>query len=171
GAGMIGLALVQALSRAGCGRLVVVDVAKERLQVAKQFGATNVMDASNSDVPGAVMELTGGKGADVVFEAVGLNGTVQSALSCLRKGGAATLVGNVTPRIEFPLQVVVTRELTVRGTCASKGDYPACLDMLARGDLNASPLISATASLSEGAAWFDRLYRREPGLLKVVLVN
>ena len=79
------------------------------------------------------------------------------------------LVGNVAPRVEFPLQVAVTRELTIFGSCASRGEYPACLEMLARGELNAAPLISKIAVLAEGAVWFDRLYRREPGLLKVVL--
>jgi threonine dehydrogenase-like Zn-dependent dehydrogenase len=87
----------------------------------------------------------------------------------LRKGGATTLVGNVAPKIDFPLQIAVTRELTIHGSCASRGEYPACLDMLARGDLKAEPLISAAAPLAEGAEWFERLYRKEPGLLKVVL--
>jgi threonine dehydrogenase-like Zn-dependent dehydrogenase len=63
----------------------------------------------------------------------------------------------------------VTRELTIYGSCASQGEYPACLDMLARGALHAAPLISAVAPLAKGTTWFDRLYRREPGLLKVVL--
>jgi threonine dehydrogenase-like Zn-dependent dehydrogenase len=94
---------------------------------------------------------------------------VDLALGCLRKGGTAALVGNVSPKIEFPLQTAVTRELTLRGSCASRGEYPAVLDMLGRGVLQPGPLISATAPLAEGAAWFDRLYRKEPGLLKVVL--
>jgi threonine dehydrogenase-like Zn-dependent dehydrogenase len=94
---------------------------------------------------------------------------VDLALGCLRKGGRSTLIGNVTPKTEFPLQTAVTRELTLYGSCASQGEYPACLDMLMRGALRAAPLISATAPLAEGAAWFDRLYRKEPGLLKVVL--
>ena len=80
-----------------------------------------------------------------------------------------TLVGNVTPKVEFPLQAAVTRELTIYGSCASQGEYPACLAMLARDALKAAPLISAVAPLEQGAAWFDRLYRKEPGLLKVVL--
>ena len=83
--------------------------------------------------------------------------------------GTAVLVGNVAPKVEFPLQVAVTRELAVHGSCASRGEYPACLAMLARGALRAEPLLSATAPLAEGAMWFDRLYRKEPGLMKVVL--
>ena len=170
GAGMIGLALVQALSQTGCGRLIVVDVAGDRLPLATKCGATSIINSSTGDALAAILDLTRGLGADLAFEAVGVSATVDLALRCLRKGGAATLIGNVTPKIEFPLQTAVTRELTIHGSCASQGEYPACLDMLARGALRAAPLINATAPLTEGAAWFDRLYRRESGLLKVVLV-
>ena len=169
GAGMIGLALVQALSRAGCGRLIVVDIADDRLALAAKFGATNTINPSVEDAQRAILHLTQGLGVDLAFEAVGVPATVDLALRGVRKGGAVTLVGNVTPKTEFPLQTAVTRELTIYGSCASQGEYPACLAMLARGALQAAPVISAVAPLREGAAWFDRLYRKEPGLLKVVL--
>jgi len=169
GAGMIGLALVQGLSNTGCGKLIVLDVADDRLGLASKLGASHTINSGKQDGLKAVQDLTNGQGADVSFEAVGVSATVDLALRCLRKGGAATLVGNVAPKIEFPLQVAVTRELSIHGSCASRGEYPACLDMLARGALDARPLISATAPLAEGAGWFERLYRKEPGLLKVVL--
>jgi L-iditol 2-dehydrogenase len=170
GAGMIGLALVQALSQAGCGRLIAVDIADEKLALAAKCGATATINSATEDAHATILRLTRGLGADLSFEAVGVSATVDLTLRCLRKGGAATLVGNVTPKIEFPLQRAVTRELTIHGSCASQGEYPACLDMLARGALRAVPLISATARLADGAGWFDRLYRKEAGLLKVVLV-
>jgi threonine dehydrogenase-like Zn-dependent dehydrogenase len=71
--------------------------------------------------------------------------------------------------VDFPLQAAVTRELTMLGCCASRGEYPACLDMIARGKLDVDVLMSAAAPLADGAAWFSRLYRKEPGLMKVVL--
>jgi L-iditol 2-dehydrogenase len=169
GAGMIGLALVQALRHTGCSHLIVVDVADDRLNVARNCGATQVINSATQKAPEAISQLTNGRGADFSFEAVGLTATVDLAVRCLRKGGTATLVGNVAPKIEFPLQLAVTRELNIHGSCASRGEYPACLDMLARGALQAEPLISAQAALAEGAGWFDRLYKKEPGLLKVVL--
>jgi threonine dehydrogenase-like Zn-dependent dehydrogenase len=169
GAGMIGLALVQALRLSGCGRLVIVDVAEARLALARKMGATDAVNSADGKAAAAILDLTHGRGADVAFEAVGVTATVDLALGCLRKGGTAALVGNISPRIEFPLQVAVTRELSIHGSCASRGDYPAVLDLLGRGALQAGPLLSATAPLAEGAAWFDRLYRREPGLLKVIL--
>ena len=169
GAGMIGLALVQALRHTGCGRLIAIDVADDRLKLARECGATHTLNSLKDKPAETVGQLTQGRGADIAFEAVGLSATVDLALRCVRKGGAATLVGNVMPKIDFPLQVAVTRELSIYGSCASRGEYPACLDMLARGALQAEPLISAKAALADGASWFDRLYKKEAGLLKVVL--
>ena len=169
GAGMIGLALLQALSQTGGSRLIAVDVADDRLSLARKCGATHTVNSSSEKPAELLRQLTGGCGADFAFEAVGLSPTVDLAVRCLRKGGTAVLVGNVAPKVEFPLQVAVTRELSVHGSCASRGEYPACLEMLARGALDARALISAKAALAEGPAWFDRLYKKEPGLLKIVL--
>lgn len=168
GAGMIGLALVQVLRHAGCSELAVVDVAPDRLELARQLGATQVFNSAGTDVRARILEMTG-VGADVSFEAVGIQATVELAMRSVRKGGAVVLVGNVSPSVQFPLQVTVTREISIYGSCASRGDYPTCLDLLQRGGLNPAPLISAVAPLAEGAAWFDKLHRKERGLLKVIL--
>ena len=87
----------------------------------------------------------------------------------LKKGGFLTLIGNLSPNVEFPLQIAVTRQITVQGSCASCGEYPACLDMIANGTINVEALISNVAPLAEGAQWFDRLYKGEEGLMKVIL--
>jgi threonine dehydrogenase-like Zn-dependent dehydrogenase len=60
--------------------------------------------------------------------------------------------------------------MTLFGSCASNGEYPACLELMARRRVDVRPLISAVAPLAEGPSWFKRLYDREPGLLKVILV-
>ena len=109
------------------------------------------------------------RGADIALEAVGATAPIQTALASLRKGGALTLVGNVSPTVELPLQSVVTRQIRVSGSCASSGEYPACISLLARGAIQVAPLISAVAPLEEGPSWFQRLYRREPNLMKVIL--
>ncbi len=139
GVGMIGLALVQALSAAGCRQLIAVDIANERLALAARFGATNLINSGSENAAQEILRLTNGHGADLAFEAVGVTATVDLALRCVRKGGAVTLVGNIAPTIEFPLQVAVTRELTIYGSCASRGEYTDCLDMLARGTLQPRP--------------------------------
>jgi L-iditol 2-dehydrogenase len=169
GAGMIGLTLIQTLRVAGCGCIIAADIAQDKLALATKLGATQTVDCTDGKALEKILQLTHGCGADVAFEAVGVAATVDLAVRSVRKGGAVTLVGNVSPNVPLPLQVVVTRELTLNGSCASAGEYPACLDMMARGAVQTGPLLSAIAPLAEGATWFDRLYAQEPGLVKVVL--
>ncbi|MBN1844425.1 MAG: galactitol-1-phosphate 5-dehydrogenase [Sedimentisphaerales bacterium] len=170
GAGMIGLLVIQVLRASGCGRIVAVDIDRRRLELAGSLGADITLDGQTDDVARQVLERTNGRGADLAWEAVGNPAAIQTAIACLGKGGSLTLVGNITPEAVLPLQAVVTRELSLFGSCASRGEYPACLDLMARGAIRLDPLISATAPLAEGAAWFRRLAdNREGLLLKVIL--
>ena len=116
-----------------------------------------------------VAALTNGRGADIAMEVVGIAPTVNLAIKSVRKGGSVTLVGNLAPGVEMPLQAIVTRELSLYGSCSSRGEYQASLDMIARGAIQVEPLISQRVPLSEGADWFDRLYRNEPDLMKVIV--
>jgi L-iditol 2-dehydrogenase len=170
GAGLIGLLVVQCLRAAGCSPVLAVDPVQGRLDLAVRFGASRGLSPDAVDVASAVREATAGRGADAAFECVGLTPTIATAVSVLRKGGTLALVGNVSPTVDLPLQAAVTRELNLLGSCASAGEYPACLDLLAAGTVDVDPLVSAVAPLADGDAWFQRLYRAEPGLLKVVLV-
>ncbi len=169
GAGMIGLLVVQALKAAGCGKIIAVDLAEEKLSLAKELGAELGINPNSTDAVRTIREATGGHGADIAMEVVGATPTVQTAIEGTRKGGSVTLVGNLAPEVDFPLQSVVTRELTIYGTCGSNGEYPECIDLLSRGVIKVDPLISARATLDEGAEWFDRLYATEAGLMKVIL--
>ncbi|HEY3282100.1 MAG TPA: galactitol-1-phosphate 5-dehydrogenase [Armatimonadota bacterium] len=169
GAGMIGLLVVQALRLSGCGRILAVDLDPAKLALACRLGADAGLLAGSEDPAARVADHTHGRGADLVVECVGLSPSLRTALSCVRKGGHVTLVGNLAPNTEFPLQSVVTRELTLAGSCASAGEYPACLEMMASGRVNVDALISACAPMEEGPSWFHRLASGEPGLMKVIL--
>ncbi|MBS1813309.1 MAG: galactitol-1-phosphate 5-dehydrogenase [Acidobacteria bacterium] len=169
GAGMIGLLTLQAVRLAGAGNIIVVDVDDTRLALARELGATHTFNMQNEGAFDDLMRLTNGRGVDVALECVGTTATVKNAIDAVRKGGAVTLVGNITPTIEVGLQSVVTRQIRLQGSCASAGEYPACIALMSRGDIRVDKLLSAVAPLSDGPAWFDRLYHHEPGLLKVVL--
>ncbi len=169
GAGIIGLLIVQALRLQGCRQIIAIDIAPEKLEIARKLGATAAVNSSSPDALDSIRSLTGGKGADVAFEAVGIAPTIDLAIRSVRDAGSVTLIGNVTPQIPIPLQIVVGRELTVYGSCASCGEYAACLEAIAQTDVQIDPLITATAPLSDGPKWFDRLYSKEPGLLKIIL--
>jgi L-iditol 2-dehydrogenase len=168
GSGMIGLFIIQLLKQAGC-RVIAVDMLPEKLEMAKHAGADYVFNSTTDNVVTEIRNITGSRGADMAFEAVGITQTIQTAVESLRKGGTLVLVGNLSPIIELPLQKVVTKELIVKGSCAINGEYPAVLDLISSGKVNVNDMMSAVAPLSEGASWFDRLYNKEKGLLKVIL--
>lgn len=169
GSGMIGLLVVQAARLAGCSQVIAVDLDDDKLEIAKSLGADVVCNPKTGDVQQAVLEATGGRGADVSFEVVGATPTVHSAIEATKRGGAITIVGNLAPQVDFPLQSVVTRELRVQGSCASNGEYPQCIDYLSRGAIQVDPLITAKANLDDGPEWFSRLYGGEAGAMKVLL--
>ena len=169
GAGMIGLLTIQSARNAGCSRVITVDPDEGRLKLALAAGATDSINPKAVNAVEAIRELTGGTGADVALECVGATDPIATAIDGVRKGGAVTLVGNVSPKIELPLQSVVSRQIRLQGSCASNGEYPACIDLMARGAIRVDELISAVAPLEEGPSWFDRLYRHEPNLMKVIL--
>ncbi len=169
GAGMIGLLLIQVLRASGCSTIIALDVDERKLRRARELGADIGLDSKSADSIKQVLERTEGRGADMAFEAVGITAAVGRALEAVRMGGRVVLVGNLSPKIDLALQSVVTRQVSLLGSCASQGEYPACLDLIARGRVNVDSFISARAPLSEGAAWFDRLYRQEPDLMKVIL--
>ena len=169
GAGMIGLLTLQAAKAAGCARVFISDVDETRLNLARQIGADEVLHCSGTELLSEIRRLTNGRGVDVVLEAVGLNQTVASAIDCARKGGAVTLIGNVSPEVTLPLPKVVVNQLKLQGSCASSGEYPEAIELIAAGKIKVKPLITAVAGLEEGPRWFDRLHAREPNLMKVVL--
>lgn len=171
GAGMIGLLVIQALRWAGAETIIAVDLVPERLELALRLGADHALQSGSGDIPAEVAKLTGGRGADAAFEVVGIAPTLNLALSVLRRGGAAVLVGNLSAGTsDFPLQAVVTRELSLFGSCASAGEYPLCLDLLANGHIQTEPLVSVVAPLAEGADWFQRLSAPDGGrYFKVIL--
>ncbi len=169
GSGMIGALVMQVLKDKGCRDIIAVDVDDDKLAFARRMGAGRVLNAKGLDVPAATRELTGGKGADVSFEVVGHTDTVMTAIRSLRKGGTAVLIGNLSPKVELPLQEVVSREISVLGSCASNGEIPQCIDLLARGAVDVDPLISLKARLDDAPGLFERLYAGDKSLMKVII--
>jgi L-iditol 2-dehydrogenase len=141
--------------------------------MAKKLGATETIGAAaattSDEIAAQVRDRTGGHGVDVVLEAVGTASTVRTAIASARKGGTVTLVGNLAPEVPLPLQIVITRQLRLQGSCASAGEYPQAIELMAEKKIDVAPMLSAIAPLTEGASWFERLYAREANLMKVVL--
>jgi L-iditol 2-dehydrogenase len=169
GAGMIGLLTMQAARAAGAARVMIADIDTTRLNLARSLGVDEALNLSGAELTQEILRQTGGFGADVVLEAVGRNETIATAIDCVRKGGTVTLIGNITPKVELPLQKVVSRQIRLQGSAASAGEYPEAIDLVASGKIKVKPLITAVAPLEDGPQWFKRLYDHEPNLMKIVL--
>jgi L-iditol 2-dehydrogenase len=169
GAGMIGLLTLQAARAAGASQVLVADIDRTRLERAEKLGADATLLLSGAELVKEIQRRTGGRGVDLVLEAVGREETIASSIRSVRKGGTVTLIGNISPEVKIPLQVVVSRQIRLQGSCASSGEYPEAMELLANGKIKVKPLITAVAPLSDGPRWFARLHAGEPNLMKVVL--
>jgi len=170
GAGMIGTFIIKLLRISGASIVIAIDINDNQLAQAKKAGADYAFLSSSEDLHEKINSLTSGRGADIAYEAVGMTAAVNTAINGVRKGGTVVLVGNISQTVDFPLQKVVTGEIMVAGSCAIAGEYEAILNFLKMGKLSVDDQIFAVAPLSEGAVWFDRLYKKEAGPGKVILI-
>lgn len=170
GAGTIGIFLIKLLSISGAGTIIAIDNNRLKLENAERNGADHAFHPSDEILPEKLKKFTDSRGADLLFEAVGIGDAVNLAMELVRKGGTVVLVGNTSRIIDFPLQKVVTKEIKVQGSCAIRGEYDIILKLMENGKLKTDDQISAVAPLSEGALWFRKLYNKEENLNKVILV-
>jgi len=169
GAGMVGMFVVQLLKIKGCKQVIAVDLEEHRLQLARKLGADAIFKPDDPQLIKTLHSLTQNRGADLAIEVVGINQTIQLAIELVRKGATITLVGNLSPQVQLPLQKIVTRQLRLQGSCAINGEYSDVLKLIAQKKLDVTAILSAEAPLSEGPTWFNKLYNKEDNLMKVIL--
>jgi S-(hydroxymethyl)glutathione dehydrogenase / alcohol dehydrogenase len=153
GCGGIGLNVIQGARLAGAGRIIAVDQVPVKFELAKQFGATDTVDASGGTAVQQVLEMTGG-GVDHAFEAIGLKVTAEAAYGMLKSGGTATVVGLLPfgEKIEIPgLSLLGERKLqgSLMGSNRFRVDMPRIVEHYLNGRLDLDNLISARISLEE----------------------
>lgn len=170
GTGMIGCFVVKLLKLAGAGNIIAVDTDNNKSSFAFTFGADKFLNPLTHNVRELVLNETNGRGVDLSIEVVGNTPALNTAISNTRKGGSVTLIGNLSSNVEIPLQQIVSRQISLQGSCAICGEYEEVLLLIQKGLVDVKPLISKVAPLSEGAEWFRRLYEKEKGLNKVILV-
>lgn len=147
GAGGVGLSAVQAARIAGAGRLIVVDITKEKLDLAKTLGATDVVNGADVDAVETIKEMTGG-GVDYSFEAIGLKNTVEQAWKMLDVGGTATVIGMMPfgVSVEIPGYEIFMQEKTLKGSMMGSNqfrtDMPRFIDMYLDGRLMLDEMVS-----------------------------
>ena len=149
GCGGVGLNVIQGARIAGAAEIIAVDMNETKLALAKQFGATITVNASQGDPVSKVMELTGQRGADVAFEVIGLQQTIDQTITMTRRGGQAILVG--VPRMDVMVTLpaffgIVLAEKTIKGCWYGSSnvqkDVPKLIDLYKKGELKLDELIS-----------------------------
>jgi S-(hydroxymethyl)glutathione dehydrogenase / alcohol dehydrogenase len=165
GCGGIGLNCVQGAALSGAGRIIAVDTLAWKLELARSFGATDFVDASEEDAVAAVQELTGG-GVEYSFEAIGLKLTAEQAFRMLRSGGTATLIGLIPQGQKIELMGTdFLAEKRVQGSSMGSNrfriDIPRYVDFYLQGKLKLDELISARIGLDDVNAGYDALKRGE----------
>ena len=164
GCGGVGLNVIQGARIAGAEEIVAVDVNAPKLATARAFGATHAVDATAADPADAVRDLTGQRGADVVFEVLGHGPTMEQAVAMSRRGGQVILVG--IPRLDVVLTLpvmigLVLQERTIKGcwygSSDIRRDVPLLVDHYRQGRLLLDELISRRIELPQVNAGLDAL--------------
>jgi S-(hydroxymethyl)glutathione dehydrogenase / alcohol dehydrogenase len=155
GCGGVGLNVIQGARIAGAAEIIAIDLSDKKLEMTKQFGATQTVNPNEGDPIVAVQKLTDGRGADVTFEVIGLEPTVQQSYEMTRRGGQTVLVGMPGGGVTFstPALSIVFGSRTVKGCWYGSSDVlrdvPRLLDLHASGQLLLDELISAEIKLDE----------------------
>jgi S-(hydroxymethyl)glutathione dehydrogenase/alcohol dehydrogenase len=165
GCGGVGLNSVQGAAIAGAGRIIAVDTQPWKLELAREFGATDLVDAAAGNPVAQVRELTGG-GVEYSFEAIGLKTTAEQSFAMLRKGGTATVIGMIPEgqMIEIPGSELLD-EKTIQGSNMGSNrfrvDMPRYVDLYMSGRLKLDELVSARIGLDQINEGFEAMRRGE----------
>ena len=160
GAGPIGLLHLLTAKRKGAGKIISIDLVEERLNFARKLGADETINAGKGDVVEKVRQLTGGYGADVVIEAIGLPATWEQALKLVRKGGTVLEFGGCPPGtgIKVDTELLHYGEVTVRGAFhATPLHFKKALNLIASRTIDVRPLVTRKMKLEEIKEAFEIL--------------
>jgi NDMA-dependent alcohol dehydrogenase len=167
GCGGVGLNVVQGAKLAGAGRIIAADLVDKKLEFATEFGATHTINAKKDNVVDRVRELTGGRGADYAFDAIGSELTTLQIVDSIRNGGTAVIVGMAAMNVRAPITpyTMALQEKTLKGTLYGSirplVDMPQLVDLYMDGKLKIDQLVSRTYKIEEINEGFRRMLSGE----------
>jgi S-(hydroxymethyl)glutathione dehydrogenase/alcohol dehydrogenase len=162
GCGGVGLNCIQGAAIAGAGRVIAVDMLESKLELARQFGATHTVDASQGDPVGQVRDLADGIGVHYSFEAIGMKQTSEQAFGMLRAGGTCTVIGMIPvgQSVEIPGYELLSEKRLMGSNMGSnrfRVDMPRYIDLYLQGRLKLDELVSRRIGLDEVNDGFDAM--------------
>jgi len=172
GSGPIGLTALQAARAYGAATIIATDIVPSRLRLARKLGAKHVVNVRKDDPVQAILDLTAGAGADVVFEAAGTVPTTQQAVAVAKRGGAIALIGmGPQASFEMPVMDIVVKELRVTGQFRYANLYPAAIELVASGAVDLESMINRRYPLADLPAAMAACAKADPKAIKTMIVD
>ncbi|HLF71886.1 MAG TPA: zinc-binding dehydrogenase [Dehalococcoidia bacterium] len=175
GVGGVGSNMVQIARAFGASEVIAVDIRDEKLEAAKQLGATQGVNGAKDDAAAKLRELTGGRGVDVAFEALGRPETVLTAFNAVRDGGRVVVVGLAAGAAAAPIEItrLVRRSISIRGSYGARmrSDVPELIDLCASGRVAVAPLVTRRYGLDETGEAYAALGRGEITGRAIIVVD
>lgn len=169
GSGCIGLMTLMACLNRGASNITVVDLFDNRLQKAKELGATNIINAKEKDTIETCSELTDGKGFDLVFETAGSKYTCQQIPQLVKAGGKACIVGNVHGKPEMDLFTMNNKEADILSIFRYRNIYPSAIESVASGRIPVKKVASDFFTFDQVNEAFACALNKKQTALKVVM--
>jgi len=161
GCGGVGLAVIQGARIAGADRIIGVDLAENKLEMALQFGATDTVNSSGGDALEQIKELTDGMGVDYGFDATGVTPVIEQCYRATRRGGTTTVVGvgKVTESVKFNSLLLALEGKTIRGcnygNVNPREDFPKLISLCDHGKLDLAGMVTTTYTIDGAPQAFE----------------
>lgn len=170
GAGCIGLVSMMALKAEGVSKVYVVDIMQKRLDKALELGADGVINGKEQDAVKAVMELTGGRGCDLVIETAGTEFTTRQSIQMTKKGATIVLVGySKSGEMTLPMSLALDKELTFKTVFRYRHIYPMAIDAVAAGKVNLKGIVTNIFDFDDIQNAMDRSVEDKANIVKAVV--
>ncbi|WP_066686063.1 NAD(P)-dependent alcohol dehydrogenase [Christensenella intestinihominis] len=170
GAGCIGLVSMMALKAKGVSQVYVVDIMPKRLEKAMELGATGVINGAEQDVVREIMELTEGKGCDLVIETAGNEITMQQAIKGAKKGGTVVFVGySIKDNASVPMNLALDKELTFKTIFRYRNIYPMAIEAVASGKVDLRNIVTDIFSFDDIQNAMDQSVENKANIVKAVV--
>lgn len=173
GCGGVGLNVVQGARLAGAKQIIVADVSEDKLALGRTFGATHLVNSREVDLLETVRELTGGRGVDYAFEAIGLPFTIEACYEAVRRGGTAVVVGQVADGVKISIDPFVMSDQEKKligsnyGSSRQSIDFPKILDLYMEGRVDLDSMVTDRITLDQVNEAFDEM-RQGRGIRSVI---
>jgi len=171
GAGPIGLVNLLVAKSMGASKVCITDISEQRLQVAKSMGADYIVHVNTRDAQAVAAKINDalGKQPDITIECSGAESSIQTGIYATKSGGVLVLVGLGPAEVKLPIVNAAVREVDIRGIFRYCNTYPAALDLIASGKVNAKPLITHHFKIEETLKAFETSRTGAGGAIKVII--